>query len=69
MDPSEFYKVKADKRLQEKDKDTEIAAAGRLINRQIDLMAKEIQLMAKLGTVGQEIAQALLSGLERVRIK
>jgi len=62
-------KLQADNRLPQKAKTVAIAAAGRLINRQIDLLAKEIQLMAKRGTVGQEIAQALLSGLERVRIK
>jgi hypothetical protein len=61
--------LQADNRLPQKAKTAAIAAAGRLINRQIDLLAKEIQLMAKRGTVGQEIAQALLSGLERVRIK
>ncbi len=55
--------------MPQKAKTAAIAAAGRLINRQIDLLAKEIQLMAKRGTVGQEIAQALLSGLDRVRIK
>ncbi|MFZ3100017.1 MAG: hypothetical protein WA103_02165 [Minisyncoccales bacterium] len=62
-------KLQADNRLPQKAKTAAIAAAGRLINRQIDLLAKEIQLMAKRGTVGKEIAQALLSGLERVRIK
>ena len=62
-------KLQANSRLPQKAKTAAIAAAGRLINRQIDLLAKEIQLMAKRGTVGQEIAQALLSGLERVRIK
>ena len=62
-------KLQANGRLPQKAKTAAIAAAGRLINRQIDLLAKEIQLMAKRGTVGQEIAQALLSGLERVRIK
>ena len=62
-------KLQANSRLPQKAKTAAIAAAGRLINRQIDLLAKEIQLMAKRGTVGKEIAQALLSGLERVRIK
>jgi len=62
-------KLQADNRLPQKAKTVAIAAAGRLINRQIDLLAKEIQLMAKRGTVGKEVAQALLSGLERVRPK
>jgi len=61
--------LQADNRLPQKAKTAAIAAAGRLINRQIDLLAKEIQLMAKRGTVGKEVAQALLSGLERVRPK
>ena len=62
-------KLQADNRLPQKAKTAAIAAAGRLINRQIDLLAKEIQMMAKRGTVGKEVAQALLSGLERVRPK
>jgi len=62
-------KLQANSRLPQKAKTAAIAAAGRLINRQIDLLAKEIQLMAKRGNVGPEIAQALCSGLERVRIK
>ena len=62
-------KLQASNRLPQRAKTAAIAASRRLISRQIDLLAKEIQTMAKRGNVGQEIAQALLSGLERVRPK
>jgi len=62
-------KLQADNRLPQKAKSAAIAASRRLINRHIDLLVKEIQLMANRKTVGKEVAQALLSGLERVRPK
>ncbi len=62
-------KLQANNRLPQKAKIAAIAASRRLINRQIDLLVKEIQLMANRKTVSKEVAQALASGLERVRPK
>jgi pimeloyl-ACP methyl ester carboxylesterase len=62
-------KLQANNRLPQKVKTAAISASRRLINRQIDLLAKEIQTIAKRKTVGEETAQALLSGLARVKPK
>jgi len=62
-------KLQANNRLPQKVKTAAISASRRLINRQTDLLAKEIQTMAKRKTVGEEVARALLSGLARVRPK
>ena len=60
-------KSQSNNRLSQNAKTAILAAQRALINRQIDLLIKEIQAMTNRGVVGQEVARALLSGLERVK--
>lgn len=62
-------KSQSNNRLSQNAKTAILAAQRALINRRIDLLIKEIQAMTNRGVVGQEVARALLSGLERVKPK